>query len=103
MLEWVVRLLKSPVFEEQKRFGGRAVPNNDVFANLIIALDRRGGKMTSMALARAIDYPSVRLQGLLVVVQRVLNVDGYPVIGREEASDTIELNKDLLLQQFDLA
>ncbi len=100
--DWVVGLLKSSVFGEQKRFGGRAVPNNAVFTNLLATLDRRGGKMTSAALARAIDYPPVRLQGLLVVVQRVLNVDGYSVIARDEASDTVEFNKELLLQQFDL-
>jgi hypothetical protein len=44
----------------------------------------------------------MRLLGLIAIVQRVLNVDGYPVIARDEASDTIQLNRELLLQQFDL-
>ena len=32
----------------------------------------------------------------------MLNVDGYPVLSRDEASDSIELNRDLLVRQFDL-
>ena len=35
-------------------------------------------------------------------MQRVLNVEGYAVLGRDEASDTVELDRDLLLRQFDL-
>lgn len=101
--EWVQRLLASPVFTDQKRLGGRAVPDDDVFDRLLTLLDRRGGKMTSAALARSLEFPPLRLRGLLAVMQRVLNVDGYPVLSRDDASDTIELNRDLLITQFDLA
>ncbi|MCE9553884.1 MAG: BREX-2 system phosphatase PglZ [Planctomycetes bacterium] len=99
---WVSRLVSAPVFAAQKQLGGRAVPADEVFTRLLSLLDRRGGKMTSVALARALDYPPLRLRGLLAVAQRVLNVDGYAVISRDEASDTVELNRDLLLVQFDL-
>jgi hypothetical protein len=44
----------------------------------------------------------VRLPGLLAKAERILNVDGYDVLRRDEVSDTIELNRDLLLKQFDL-
>jgi hypothetical protein len=67
-----------------------------------VALDSRGGKMTTAALARAINCPPIRFRGLLAVAQRVLNVDGYAVLARDEASDTVELNRDLLCRQFDL-
>jgi hypothetical protein len=99
---WIARLLECEVFAEQKRLGGRAVPGNDVFGRFLAVLDGRGGKMTSLALSRALDCPPMRLRGLLAIVQRVLNVDGYGVINRDETSDTIELNRDLLLRQFDL-
>ena len=66
------------------------------------ALDRRGGKMTSVALARELQFPTLRLPGLLAKMQRILNVDGYPVLSRDDAADTVELNRDLLLKQFDL-
>ena len=99
---WISRLVVCNVFEDQKRFGGRGVPTDDVFTSLLSALDDRGGKMTSAALARALEFPAVRLPGLLAKAERVLNVDGYDVLRRDDASDTIELNRNLLLTQFDL-
>ena len=100
--EWITALLSSPIFDEQKKLGGRAVPATEVFTRLLTTIDNRGGKMTAAALARAISYPPMRLRGLLAVTQRVLNIDGYAVLTRDEASDTIELNRDLLCRQFDL-
>lgn len=100
--QWTGQLLVSAVFEEQKRLGGRSVPANDMFGKLLALLDRRGGKMTSPALARALECPPLRLRGLLATMQRVLNVDGYAVLSRDDTSDTIELNRELLLRQFDL-
>jgi hypothetical protein len=100
--DWVAALLACPLFAEQKRLGGRAVPHDDVFGGLLAALDGAGGKMTAQALARRLEMPSFRLRGLLAVVQRVLNLEGYAVLGRDESSDTVELNRDLLLRQFDL-
>ncbi|MGM0491136.1 MAG: BREX-2 system phosphatase PglZ, partial [Planctomycetota bacterium] len=83
---WISALLRSPVFKEQKQLGGRSVPADDVFSRLLAAVDARGGKITSAALARAIEYPPLRLRGLLAVAQRVLNVDGYAVLTRDENS-----------------
>ena len=101
--EWISTLLSSPVFEEQKRLGGRAVPADDVMLRLLVAIDERGGKITSPALARAIQFSPMRLRGLLAIAQRILNVDGFSVLNRDEASDTIELDRPLLLRQFDLS
>ena len=101
--KWVSRLLTCPVFEDQKRLGGRGVPSDELFTKLLSALDERGGKLTSVALARSLEFPAVRLPGLLAKAERILNVDGYDVLRRDDASDTIELNRDLLLKQFDLA
>jgi hypothetical protein len=99
---WIRNLLASPVFEEQKRLGGRAVPSNEVFMRLLSAIEQRGGKITSSALSRAMEFPPTRLPGLLAIAQRVLNVDGFLVLARDEVSSTIELNRELLLKQFDL-
>jgi hypothetical protein len=100
--KWIQALLVSPILAEQKHLAGRAVPADEIIIKLLTALDRRSGKLTSTALARAIDYPFLRLRGLLAVMQRVLNIDGYAVLTRDEASDTVELNRDLLCRQFDL-
>jgi hypothetical protein len=100
--EWIKALLASPILRAQKTLAGRALPADEIIIKLLAALDRRGGKLTSTALARAIDYPALRLRGLLAVMQRLLNIDGYGVLTRDEASDTVELNRDLLCRQFDL-
>jgi len=101
--EWITALFASPVFEDQKQLAGRTVPGNDIVGRVLVAIDSRGGKITSAALARAIQYPPIRLRGLLAIVQRVLNIDGYAVLSRDEASDTVELDRGLLYRQFDLA
>lgn len=100
--EWITALVNSPIFVAQKKLAGRTVPGDDDLTRLLVALDSRGGKMTTAALARAINCPPIRFRGLLAVAQRVLNVDGYAVLARDEASDTVELNRDLLCRQFDL-
>lgn len=100
--EWVRAFLVSPTLVVQKKLAGRSVPADEMLSKLLMALDRRGGKLTSTALAREIDYPLLRLRELLAVMQRLLNVDGYAVLTRDEASDSVELNRDLLLRQFDL-
>lgn len=95
-------LLRSPVFEQQKRLAGRSAPPDDVLRAVLTALDQRGGRMTSAALSRSVNYPAMRLRGLLAVMQRLLNIDGFAVLTRDEASDTIDLNRELLKRQFDL-
>ena len=100
--EWIRAFLASPVFDQQKKIAGRAVPSDQGFAQLLRALDARGGKMTTTALASAINTPPMRLRGILAVAGRVLNVDGYAVLTRDDASNTVELDRDLLVRQFDL-
>ena len=97
---WITTLVSSPLFAEQKKRAGRAVPSDEVMIRLLAVLDDRGGTMTSAALTRALDCPALRLRGLLAITQRVLNIDGYAILTRDEASDTVELNRDLLFRQF---
>lgn len=99
---WVEHLLASPVFEDQKQMGGRSLPADELLTRLLSLLDQHGGKMTRAALARELQYPPVRLPGLLAKTQRILNVDGYDVLRRDEASDTVELDRELLFRQFGL-
>lgn len=99
---WVAALLRSAIFEDQKRLAGRHVPPDAFVMNLLNGLDESGGKMTLAALSRVVNMSAMRLRGRLAVMQRVLNIDGYPVLSRDEASDTIELNRELLCRQFDL-
>ena len=100
--QWVKTLLSSPIYNTRKKLAGRAVSSDDMFTKVLIALDSYGGKATLTALARTLSYPIARVHNLITVIQRMLNIDGYAVVAFDEAFDTIELNYDLLCQQFDL-
>jgi hypothetical protein len=101
-IAWVDRLLASATYAAQKRLAVRS-PMEDARVRLcLLAIDARGGKLTRQALARALGVPPLRLAGLLAALRRLLNVDGYPVLAVDEASDTVELNRHLLDAQFGL-
>jgi len=100
---WLDQLFASPVMAEQKKHGGRTVPQDLVIRQMLSAINEQGGKITAAALARKMELPPFRLYGLVAAVQRVLNVEGYSILTRDEASDTVELNRELLRRQFDLA
>lgn len=100
--KWIAKLLASPLFEQQKKLAGRSVPPDDLLRAVLRTLDERGGKMTSAAMSRAMSFPAVRLRGLIAVTQRLLNIDGFAVLTRDEPSDTVELNRELLKRQFEL-
>lgn len=99
---WLDRLFGSPVLAEQKKLGGRTVPRDEIIRMMLNALNEHGGKLTAAALAHKMQLPPFRLHGLLAAIQRVLNVEGYPILTKDEASDTIELNRNLLCNQFDV-
>ena len=101
--DWVVELMSSSIYAEQKVLAGRSYPKNEQpIIDVLSALHRGGYKMTSGAISNSIDYPPMRLRGLLAVMQKVLNLDGYEVLSRDEDSDTIELNLELLRKQYEL-
>ncbi|AMV19859.1 BREX-2 system phosphatase PglZ [Planctomyces sp. SH-PL14] len=100
--DWISRLVKSPVYEQQQALATRGLRDPVLVERILQALDGRGGRMTSLALARALSLPELRVSGLLAQMSRLLNVDGYQVLSYDPASFTIELNHDLLLKQFDL-
>ncbi len=100
--EWVTKLLKSEIYQQQFQLVRRNPPSPDLVEKVLAAMDSRGGKMTQVALARAVAFPETRMAGLVANLQRLLNVDGYMVFDRDEASNTLELKRDLLLRQFGL-
>lgn len=67
-----------------------------------MALDEHGGKQTLGGLARRLDLPALRIGGVVSVARRLLNVDGYAVLEVDEESDTVTLNRALLVKQFEL-
>lgn len=98
----VDRLFLSEVFAEQKKLGGRAAVPDDRARAILGALLGHGGKLLRPALSLQVDLPSMRVNGYLTQLRKVLNVDGYDVLSIDADSDTVSLDRDLLVTQFEL-
>jgi hypothetical protein len=84
---------------DQRQFARRA-PDNDRVAALIDGIEQAGGKVTLAEAAQLAGEPPVRMSGYLAQVARLLNVDGYRVLGTTDGGRAVELNTQLLGQQF---
>ncbi|HAI12820.1 MAG TPA: BREX-2 system phosphatase PglZ [Phycisphaerales bacterium] len=99
---WITALLQSDVYAIQKKLVGRVRIDETILQRLLTTLDSRRGSITTPALASAIEVPEHRLPGLLAVMQRLLNVEGYAILDRQDAANTVVLNIPLLKKQFEL-
>jgi hypothetical protein len=99
---WIAALLQCEVYAVQKKLAGRVRIDEMMLQRLLVILVSRGGSMTVPALAGAIGVPEHRLPGLLAVMQRLLNVEGYAILDRQDAANTVVLNVPLLKKQFEL-
>lgn len=99
---WIEALFESEVFVVQRRLAGRVRIEDKTLERLLSTLASRGGSMTIPALAGAMGVPEHRLPGLLAVIQRLLNVEGYAILDRQDAANTVVLNVPLLQKQFEL-
>ncbi|MBE1530890.1 BREX-2 system phosphatase PglZ [Actinomadura algeriensis] len=93
------RVVDSALFAAQRRFVRKAPPDEEV-AVLVDGLVEAGGKLPTGAAAALVGQPSFRMAGYLSAVGRLLNVDGYQVIGESDGGRTVELDVRLLSMQF---
>jgi hypothetical protein len=101
-VDWIEALMASPNYAAQKQLAARVALDDALMRALLSALEQRGGKLGWTALAQKMRLPELRLSGALSAARRVLNLDQAPVLSLDEASRTVELNRALLDQQFQL-
>ena len=99
---WIDALLASAVYASQRQLAARVALPEPQMRRLLEALAERGDKLSRAALAQRMAQPEIRMGGLLSAVRRVLNVDRAEVLSVDDASGTVELNRTLLIQQFQL-
>jgi hypothetical protein len=92
--------LNGPAFAEQMRIAGGRLDGARA-EQALRALAARNGVLMKPALAQRVDLPQFRIDGFLSSFERVLNVDGYPVVSVDD-SETVRLDIDLLKKQFGL-
>ncbi|MFI0483103.1 BREX-2 system phosphatase PglZ [Actinomadura sp. 9N215] len=93
------QIVASALFAAQRRFVRKAPPDEEVAA-LVDGLVDAGGKLPTGQAAALVGQPAFRMAGYLSTVGRLLNVDGYQVIGESDGGRTVELDVRLLTLQF---
>jgi hypothetical protein len=83
----------------QRQFARRA-PADEQVAVLIDGIAAAGGKVPLAVAAELAGEPVFRMTGYIAQLARLLNVDGYRVIGETDGGRSVELNIELLRQQF---
>lgn len=97
---WVDRLLASPVYAAQRALAGRLAPPDAQVRAVLGLLAERHGRAPRAAVAQVLGMPEFRVRGPLAGLQRLLNVDGYPVFTVEEGPGTVAVQRAMLLAQF---
>ena len=92
-------VVASERFAAQRAFVRKAPADGEVVA-IIDGLSEAGGKLPVSNVAALAGQPPFRMAGYLAQLGRLLNVDGYPVIGDADSGRTVELNTALLTEQF---
>lgn len=97
------QVVQSPLFKAQREFV-RLAPTEKAVAAVLDALLAAGGKLSPGAVAAAAQAATGKSQRnperFATVLERLLNIDGYPVLQLVESGRTVHLDKTLLAQQF---
>ncbi|KAF4405371.1 MULTISPECIES: BREX-2 system phosphatase PglZ [Streptomyces] len=97
------RTVQTPQYRAQREFV-RLAPGDKAVAAVLDALLEAGGKLSPGAVAAAAQGATGKSQRnperFVTVLERLLNIDGYPVLQLVESGRTVQLDKALLHQQF---
>lgn len=98
----VERLLSAPGYAAQRARAGRRALGDDVVRAVLTALLDRGGRAHRETVAAAAGVAEANLEPTLAALRRLLNVDGYAVVGEDPDGVTVVLDEKLLAEQFEL-
>jgi hypothetical protein len=98
---WGVRVVATEIYARQRGFVRKA-PDRPVVASVIDALIAADGTLSLTAVAAAAGRAGRNPDGFATTLQRLLNVEGYPVLGLTDGGRTLRLDQELLRQQFGL-
>ena len=94
-------VLKSAAYAAQKKIAGRVSVTDDQVRGLLDALlAAPGHRLVPAQAAAALAVSPVMLRGAVLHVQRLLNVEGYPVLRVDADGATVILDEALLREQF---
>ncbi|WP_164983784.1 BREX-2 system phosphatase PglZ [Cellulomonas endophytica] len=94
--------LASPVMAAQRQRAGRRALGEAELRDLLDALLTRGGRAHRDTLAAVLGLTTGELPGRLVAARRLLNVDGYEVLGEDLDGVTVVLDATALREQLEI-
>ncbi|MFI6450032.1 BREX-2 system phosphatase PglZ [Streptosporangium amethystogenes] len=97
----VTDLLATELFTAQHQMMPRRVPKAKIHAVLLALLDA-GGPLPLPVVAQSAGEHTVRAAGFVATLQRILNVDNYPVLSITDNGRSARLDAHLLREQFGL-
>jgi hypothetical protein len=93
--------IKSAAYSAQKKVAGRVSVSDDQIRGLLGALVQAPGhRLAPAPAATALGVSPVLLRGAILHAQRLLNVEGYPVLRVDADGATVILDEALLREQF---
>ncbi|MCB0954592.1 MAG: BREX-2 system phosphatase PglZ [Acidimicrobiaceae bacterium] len=99
---WLGGLFASPTFQGQRHRVRLPRPmDDDRVGRYLTAVAAQGGTIELPALAARLGEPADQLRMALTLVQRLVNIDGAEILA-VRAGTTVELNVELLRQQFEV-
>lgn len=101
-VDWLDKLFVSAVYEQAKQRAGRSAIKDEQLKPILELLIQNNNQVMEAALLRHLSIPKVRLPGIMSGAQRLLNIDGYPILSFDRDSQTIKLKIDDLKKQFEL-
>jgi hypothetical protein len=94
-------VVRSTAYSAQKKIAGRvSVTDDQVRALLDALLTAPGHRLVPAWAATALAVSPVTLRGAVLHVQRLLNIEGYPVVRVDADGATVILDEALLREQF---
>lgn len=94
-------VLKSAAYAAQKKVAGRVSLTDEQVRGLLDALlAAPGHRLVAARAAAALAVAPVMLRGAVLHVQRLLNVEGYPVLRVDADGGTVILDEALMREQF---
>lgn len=98
--DWLDRLMTSSLLARQHQRAGRMALAPERLHSLLAKLQQHGGRCSIEHMATAIGQPTMRMRGVISAMERMLNLDGFPIITLEQGSGMVLLDIPLLKTQF---
>lgn len=98
--DWLDRLMSSPLLSRQRERAGRMALDSERLRALLAKLQQQGGRCSVEQLATGIHQPVMRMRGVISAMERMLNLDGFPIVTLEQGSGMVHLDIPLLKAQF---